>query len=79
MWKKHLDGESRAALTSCGAKVLLVDLDPSGNPESFSVLGFQDDCSAREWTYLDVLCEKLVSSRHGERYQGAKLAQWMNG
>lgn len=53
--------------------------DAVENPESFSVLGFQEDYSAQEWTYLDELCEKLVSSRHGERYQGAKLAQWMNG
>lgn len=53
--------------------------DAVENPESFSVLGFQDDYSVQEWTYLDELCEKLIASRHGERYQGAKLAQWMNG
>ena len=53
--------------------------DAVENPEMFSVLGFQEDYSAQEWTYLDELCEKLIASRHGERYQGAKLAQWMNG
>lgn len=53
--------------------------DAVENPESFIVLGFQDDYSVQEWTYLDELCEKLIASRHGERYQGAKLAQWMNG
>ncbi len=53
--------------------------DAVENPEAFSVLGFQEDYSVQEWTYLDELCEKLIASRHGERYQGAKLGQWMNG
>ena len=53
--------------------------DAVENPEAFSVLGFQEDYSVQEWNYLDMLCEKLIASRHGERYQGAKLAQWMNG
>ncbi|MBO7422466.1 MAG: hypothetical protein J6T99_03650 [Oscillospiraceae bacterium] len=53
--------------------------DAVENPETFSIVGFQEDYSYQECTYLRKLCEKLIASRHGERYQGAKLAQWMNG
>ena len=53
--------------------------DAVENPEAFSVLGFREDYSVQEWTYLDEICERLIASRHGERYQGAKMEQWMNG
>ena len=69
-----LDGEEKK--TSMFETVVR---DAVENPESFSILGFRDDYSVQEWSYLDELCEKLISSRHGERYQGAKLEQWING
>ena len=53
--------------------------DAVENPESFSIMGFQDDYSLQEWKLLLNLCEKLNTCRNGERYSGAKLEQWISG
>lgn len=51
--------------------------DAVENPESFGIMGFQDDYSLQEWEYLAKLCEMLNLCRDGERYSGAKLEQWI--
>ena len=53
--------------------------DAVENPEAFSILGFQEDYSCQEWIYLGELCQKLIEGRNGERYQYAKLGEWLNG
>lgn len=53
--------------------------DAVENPETFGISMYLSDYSEQEWSLLVQLCEKLIASRHGEQYQGAKLAQWMNG
>ena len=70
----EVSGEERAANL-----LEMVVRDAVENPESFSIMGFQEEYSYQEWTYLNMLCQKLIESRNGDRYQCAKMAEWMNG